>query len=92
MNWRDVITTMGERFVSGNSIPVERAMITRREWDAVLQKLADAAEPADDDASLRRECVDLAAEHFVSVAGCKGWPSSALLAFKLLCNRNALNR
>jgi hypothetical protein len=51
---------------------------------------APAAETRDDDASLRRECVDLAAEQCVSVAGCTGWPLSALLAFKLLCQRSAV--
>lgn len=42
VNWRDVVTEMGERFTSSNSIPVERATIRRHEWDAILQKLADS--------------------------------------------------
>lgn len=50
-----------------------------------LERLS--GETPDADASLRRECVDLAASNAVSVAGCVGWPSSALLAFKLLCHR-----
>lgn len=33
---------MAARFRSGNEIPVERAWVTRVEWDAWLQRLADA--------------------------------------------------
>ena len=63
----------------------------RSELDRVQSWLAQSdCETTDDDASLRRECVDLAAANAVSVAGCVGWPSSALLAFKLLCHRSAL--
>lgn len=39
VSWRDVITDMGERFTSGNTIPVERATIRREEWEAILQLL-----------------------------------------------------
>lgn len=41
-DWRAVITEMGERFTSGNSVPVERAMIRRVEWESVLQRLHEA--------------------------------------------------
>jgi hypothetical protein len=63
-----------------------------REWAAARAEMKGStpAETRDDDASLRRECVDLAAEQCVSVAGCTGWPLSALLAFKLLCQRSAV--
>ena len=35
----DVLVTMESRFTSGNSIPVERTQITRREWDVVVAEI-----------------------------------------------------
>jgi hypothetical protein len=41
-DWGAVVTEMGERFTSGNAVPVERAMIRRVEWESVLQRLHEA--------------------------------------------------
>lgn len=35
--YRKVLETLALRFASGNSVPVERSMITRDEWESVLQ-------------------------------------------------------
>ncbi len=37
----DVIDVMCARYTSGNSIPVERAYITRKEWQALMATVAD---------------------------------------------------
>ena len=41
----------------------------------------------DADRALRAECVALAATHSISVAECRDWPTGALLAFRLACER-----
>lgn len=40
----DIIEIMESRLRSGNSVPVERAHITRKEWDAVTERIAELEE------------------------------------------------
>lgn len=37
----DVLALMTSRFTSANDVPVERAHITRKEWDAFLSTVED---------------------------------------------------
>lgn len=39
MTSEEVAKSIGDRFKSGNSVPVERAMVTRTEWQAVCDEL-----------------------------------------------------
>jgi hypothetical protein len=41
MNFNKALETLESKFTSGNSISVERATITRAEWDAIYPILKD---------------------------------------------------
>lgn len=62
VTWREIVTEMGERFTSLNSIPVERATIRRHEWEAILQKLHDVM--PSDETSGQRAPMHVAGERF----------------------------
>lgn len=47
-----VLNVMAERFTSGNAVPVERAMITRAEWDAVTAELLSPVHGTGNDSTL----------------------------------------
>lgn len=89
VTWREIVTEMGERFTSLNSIPVERTTIRRHEWEAILQKLHDVM-PSDETTERQLPPHDYTHPDWQGNGVTKFWTEDSLRAYSAVSSSSPL--